>query len=111
MNGRTFSLRISSNPFLQILSLIVLGALLIAAVLLGAVLLTGVLTVAVVAAIVISVRVWWLKRKLRNQPPGQDGSGMASGEGHLIEAEYVVVHDPSRERGDAGRESRENPRE
>jgi len=101
MNGRSYSLRASSNPFLHILSLIVLGAALIGAVLVGAVLLTGVLIVAVVAAIVISVRVWWLKRKLRNQPPGA-GSGVI-GEGRLIEAEYVVVHDPSRNHDDSQR--------
>jgi membrane protein implicated in regulation of membrane protease activity len=100
MNGRTFSLRVSGNPFLQILSLILLGAMLIAAVLLGAVLLTGILAVAGVAAIVISVRVWWYKRKLRNQPPAQDG-GAPPGAGRLIEAEYVVVHDPNRSRDDA----------
>jgi hypothetical protein len=101
MNGRSYSLRASSNPFLQILSLIVLGAALIGAVVIGAVLLAGFLAVVVVAAIVISVRVWWLKRKLRNQPPGSGGSGVVDADRRLIEAEYVVVHDPSREHDDS----------
>lgn len=101
MNGGPRSLRTTSNPFLQILALIVLGAALIGAVLLGAVLLAAVLTVAVVAAIVISVRVWWLKRKLRNRPPGPGGSGVIGAERRYIEAEYVVVRDPSREHDDS----------
>lgn len=100
MNGRFYSLRTPSNPFLQILSLVVLGAAMIGAVLLGAVLLAGVLTVAVVAAIVISVRVWWLKRKLGKQPPGPSADGVVGADRRLIEGEYVVVHDPSRKNKD-----------
>ena len=101
MNGGPQSLRASSNPFLQILALIVLGAALIGAIVIGAVVLAGVLTLAVVAAIVISVRVWWLKRKLRNRPPGAGGSGEIGAERRYIEAEYVVVRDPSREHDDS----------
>lgn len=82
MNGRAHTLMTSSNPIVQVVSLILVGLALIVAVLFGAMLLAVVFGVAMVAAIVIALRVWWLRRKLaRAQPPG----------GTVIEAEYRIV--------------------
>jgi hypothetical protein len=57
------------------------------------VILAIVLGLAALLAAVFSVRVWWLRRKLRKAPPrGAAGHGPASQtRGELIEAEYTVV--------------------
>jgi membrane protein implicated in regulation of membrane protease activity len=92
MNGRSFSFG-SGNPLAQILSLLVFGVLVAAAVIMGAVVLLAALGVALVAFMAFSVRVWWLRRKLRRGPPdGPLGSGPVPRQGiRYIEAEYEVV--------------------
>lgn len=85
MYGRGFTLGASQNPIVQVISLILVGLALIVAVLMGAVILAAVFGLAMVAAIVIALRVWWLRRKLRR-------SGSRSG-GALIEAEYEVLRE------------------
>ena len=82
MNGRAHTLRASSNPIVQVASLILFGLALIVAVLFGAMLLAVILGVAMVAAIVIALRVWWLRRKLARSQPSR---------GEVIEAEYRIV--------------------
>lgn len=102
MNGRQFSFGASSNPLLQALSLLVFGVLVLGAVIMGAVLLTVVIGLAVIAALVFSVRLWWLRRKLRgrsafsggSQQPGPD-PGPANG-ARLIEGEYEVIDTDAR---------------
>jgi len=82
MNERLQAIGMSRNPIVQVISLIVVGLALIVAVLMGAVILAAVFGLAMLGAIVIAIRVWWLRRKLRHaQPTG----------GALIEAEYKVV--------------------
>jgi uncharacterized protein (DUF2062 family) len=95
MNRRLYEIGMSQNPIVQVISLIAVGFALIVAVLMGAVILAAVFGLAMLAAIVIAVRVWWLRRKLRHAQP----SG-----GALIDAEYKVVGERElgdrRERGD-----------
>jgi membrane protein implicated in regulation of membrane protease activity len=84
MSGRVYSLAGSRNPIVQVLTLIVAGFALIVAALMGAVILAVVFGLAMIAAIVLVVRVWWLRRKLRRAGP----QGNA-----VIETEYRVVHE------------------
>ncbi len=93
MSGRLYGYRAGPNPLLQLAALLVLGLVLIGAVVMGAVLLALFLGLAAIGAIVFSVRLWWLRRKLRRNPPPH---GAARGE--LIEAEYHVVAEHKVER-------------
>jgi len=106
MNGRVFSFGSSGNPLVQILSLLAFGALLTVALIMGAVVIAVILGLAVIAGIVLSVRVWWLRRKFRGGPPFDAGSGPPGpgpGNARLIEGEYVVVKKPD---ADAERRNR-----
>jgi hypothetical protein len=82
MSGRAPPLTASSNPIVQVVSLILVGLALIVAVLFGAVLLSVIFGVAMVAAIVIALRVWWIRRKLERGQPAR---------GAVIETEYRVI--------------------
>jgi len=85
MSGRLYGFRAPSRPIAQVATLLVAGAVLIGAVMIGAVLLVGLLALGVLAAIVVSLRLWWERR--RSARPRQ-----ASRPGReLIEAEYTVV--------------------
>lgn len=105
MNGRLFSFG-SGNPLAQILSLLVFGVLVAAAVIMGAFVLIAALGVALIAFIAFSVRVWWLRRKLRSRGPFDGSSGPGQGAGPdksipYIEGEYEVLDaeaDPDAER-------------
>jgi hypothetical protein len=105
MNGRQFYFRASGNPLAQFLSLLVLGVVAVAAVVMGAFLLLAFLGLAAIGVVVLSIRGWWIRRKLRQQPPGEGGpGGPGAAQGtHLIEGEYIVIET------DAKRRDREEP--
>jgi membrane protein implicated in regulation of membrane protease activity len=88
MNGRLFSFG-SGNPLAQVISLLVFGVVVVTAVMLGAFVLLAALGVALIGFIAFSVRVWWLRRKLRGRGP-PPGPGPAKGI-RYIEGEYGVV--------------------
>jgi membrane protein implicated in regulation of membrane protease activity len=92
MNVRSFSFG-SGNPLAQFLSLLVFGVLVAAAVIMGAFVLLAALGVALIAFVAFSLRVWWLRRKLRGRAPFDGpGSGPGPAKGiRYIEAEYEVV--------------------
>jgi hypothetical protein len=92
MNGRQLPFGTSGNPLAQILSLLVFGVVVAAAVIMGAFVLLVFLGVAAIAFIAFSVRVWWLRRKLRQGGPfdGPGGPGPAKGV-RYIEGEYEVL--------------------
>jgi hypothetical protein len=102
MAGRQYYFGSSSNPLVQILSLLVFGVLLAGAFILGTFVLIGFIGLAVVGAAVFSVRLWWLRRKLARQM--REGGGAAPGqpgeETYVIEGEYEVLE------SDATKESR-----
>jgi hypothetical protein len=93
MNGRQFSFGTSGNPLLQVLSLLVFGVLLVGAVIMGAVVLTVLLGFTVIVGLVFSVRLWWVRRKLRGRGPFDGGPQPpgAANDAHLIEGEYEVI--------------------
>jgi uncharacterized protein (DUF2062 family) len=72
----------SSNPLVQVFSLLIVGVALMLAVLTGAVILAAVFGFAMIAAIVIAVRVWWVRRKVRRGGPRERA---------VIEADYEVL--------------------
>lgn len=86
MSGRLYGFRAAGNPLLQIATALVLGIALLAAVLMGALLLVLLVGAAVIAATVLSVRLWWQRRKQGGAPRAE-----RRGSGQLIEAEYSVV--------------------
>lgn len=91
MNGRPFTFGMSQNPIVQVLSLLVLGVVLIGAVVMGTLILAAVIGLAMLAAIVFSVRIWWLRWKLRHGRGTGADSGGEDREGHVIEVEYRVL--------------------
>lgn len=95
MNGRQFTFQTSSNPLVQVLSLLVFAVLLVGAVIMGAVVLAALIGFGIIAAAVFYARLWWLRRKLRGRaPPGagaQSEQGSSARRARLIEAEYEVI--------------------
>jgi uncharacterized membrane protein len=92
MDGRQFSFRTSGNPFAQVLSLLVLGAVVAGAVIIGSVVLLAFLGLAVIGVVVLSIRGWWLRRKLGDggSSGGPPGPGPAKGI-RYIEGEYEII--------------------
>lgn len=106
MNGRPFSIGASSNPLVQILSLVVFAVIVVGAVIMGAFVLLAFVGFAAVAVLVFAVRSWWLKRKLRaSTNPFGDEPSPAKNVGY-IEGEYKVIDADAKRR-----RSNEGPRE
>ena len=108
MNGRPFSIGASSNPLVQILSLVVFAVIVVGAVIMGAFVLLAFVGVAAVAVLVFAVRSWWFKRKLRNSsgPFGDDPNPVK--DTRYIEGEYKVIDTDAEAKR---RRSNEDPRE
>ena len=83
MNGRIFTIGMSRNPIVQVISVVLVGLAVIVAIFMGAVILAFVFGLAMVGAIVLAVRIWWARRKLRSAKPAAGGT--------IIDAEYTVV--------------------
>jgi hypothetical protein len=108
MAARQYTLRISGNPLVRALWMVLGAALLVGAVIMGAVVLTALLALGAVAAAVLAIRVWWLRRKLLRGgafdvagPHATDGDAADRPAPQLIEAEYTVVAE--RDAPDAGK--------
>jgi len=90
MNERPSLFGPSSNPLVQVASLLLFGLVVIGAVVMGAVILALVLGLALIGAIAFSLRVWWLRRKFA-RAAAEQGYRDPGTSGRLIEAEYTVV--------------------
>jgi hypothetical protein len=103
MNARQPLYGLKGGPLTQVLSVIVFAVLLVGAIVMGAVLLAGIVGVAVLAWIAFSVRLWWIKRKLRRSATASDRPDAATG--RLIDAEYEVLdeRDARHDDGDGDR--------
>jgi hypothetical protein len=97
MPPRPHTISPPTNPFLQVLYIVVGGLLLIGAILMGAVILAVALGLAVILGIAVYLRVWWLNRKLKRSARG-------GREAQVLEVEYTVVdeRDERDERDDRG---------
>lgn len=85
----------AGNPIANIF-VIVVGALAIAVfVVLGffAFLVLG--SIVAVLAVVVSLRVWWLNRRMRGQPTARNGStsGVIEGEFHVVDEDERIERD------------------
>lgn len=105
MNGRQFLLGASGNPLAQILGLVLFVIFAIGAVVMGAFVLLAVVALGFIGFAVLTVRGWWLQRKMRGRfgsgqqgPQGSPGSQRS--QGRLIEAEYEVIDTDRNERRD-----------
>jgi hypothetical protein len=77
-----------TNPFVQMLGLVVGIVLFIGAVLLGGIMLAALMGFLLVAGVIIYVRVWWLTRKAVGRQRREDS---------FIEAEYQVIKPSTRD--------------
>jgi hypothetical protein len=106
MQGRQLGFNASGNPLIQIVSLLALGIVIVGAVIMGAFVLLAFLGVAAVGFIVLAVRGWWLRRKLRGGGPRGDGPGRPAKGVRYIEGEYEVLDaDADAERRRSGKRS------
>jgi len=94
--------RLLQRPPLWKRWLIALGAVgvLVVSFMLGAILLTVVAGIAAIAALVIGIRVWWLRRKLRNHSGGDETA--ASGD-PLFDLLAAAHRQQQREESTSGR--------
>ena len=76
----------SRNPLVQIAAVIVAAFIVIGAVFLGAIVLSFFVGFAILAWVILTIRVSWLRRSVR-----QGDSGRGPDRGEIVEAEYTVV--------------------
>ena len=86
-------LTVSRNPLLQLAGLVVGAVVAVGAVLLGAVVLAFILGFAVIAGLILYVRLWWMRRQLRQRRPGPRERGGGEPPGEIVEVEYTVVEE------------------
>lgn len=80
----------SRNPLVQIAAIVVAALVIVGAVLLGAVVLSFFVGFAVLVWLVLTIRLWWLRRGMRR---GENGHGTRNGE--IVGVEYTVVEERS----------------
>ena len=86
-------LTVSRNPLLQLAGLVVGAVVAVGAILLGAVVLAFILGFAVIAGLILYVRLWWMRRQLRQRRPDSRGRGGGDPPGEIVEVEYTVVEE------------------
>jgi membrane protein implicated in regulation of membrane protease activity len=89
MSQRNFSQGVPGNPIVQIAAFLVAILIAIGAVFLGAVVLSFFVGFAIIGWIILTIRVWWLRRRM--QPDSRMRRGSQSGE--IVEVEYTVVEE------------------
>jgi membrane protein implicated in regulation of membrane protease activity len=96
MRGPTYPR--AANPFVQIASLLVFAVLMIGAVFVGAVILSLLLGAGALLALILSIRSWWLRRRLREtgRRPGPPEGGARPGQ--VIDVSYTVVEERAERR-------------
>ena len=82
-----------SNPLVRIAFFIVAVIMLIGAVFLGAVVLSLIVGLGALAWLVISVRLWWMRRQFRSRR--SDSNVEQSKPGEIIGVEYTVIEERS----------------
>ena len=90
MKRSAYKLQFSRNPLVQIAAIVVAALITVGAVLLGAVILSFFVGLAILASIIFSIRLWWLRRRVRR---GDTSHGEQIGE--IVGVEYTVVEERS----------------
>jgi membrane protein implicated in regulation of membrane protease activity len=85
------SYALPSNPVLQVVAVFVAVLIAIAAVFVGAVVLSFFVGFAIIAWLILMMRVWWLRRKMRS---GKAQNPEAA-TGEIVGVEYTVVQERS----------------
>ena len=84
---------LSTNPFVQALSFLLLGLALIGAVLMGAIVIAFLIGLFAILGVVVWIRLWWLRRRMhkaRGGPYAREADG-SHASGRIIDVEYEVV--------------------
>ena len=79
------------NPIVQVVGVLFAVIIAIAAVFVGAVVLSLFVGFAIISWLVLMVRVWWLRRRLRPV----DSQSRESGSGEIVGVEYTVLDERS----------------
>ena len=82
-----------SNPLVRIAFFIVAVIMVIGAVFLGAVVLSLIVGIGALAWLVISIRVWWMRRQFRSKQTHSNEEPSEPGE--IIGVEYTVIEERS----------------
>ncbi len=90
MSQRAHNLQYSTNPLVQIAAIVVAALVVVGAVLLGAVVLSFFIGFAILVWLVLTIRLWWLRRRMRR---GETSDGTQRGE--IVGVEYTVVEERS----------------
>ena len=90
MTQGRYNPQFSRNPLVQIAAVVVAAFIVIGAVFLGAIVLSFFVGIAILAWVILSIRVWWLRRSVRRGDSGR-GPGRGPDRGEIVEVEYTVV--------------------
>lgn len=97
MSQSAYKLQFSRNPLVQIAAVVVAVLVTVGAVFLGAIVLSFFVGLAILAWLGLTIRLWWLRRRMRRGETGRSAQG-----GEILEVEYTVVEErtvePSRHR-------------
>lgn len=86
MTQGPYNPQFSRNPLVQIAAVVVAAFIVIGAVFLGAIVLSFFVGFAILAWVILTIRVWWLRRSARRGGAGSD---------EIVGVEYTVVEERS----------------
>ncbi|HEY5622341.1 MAG TPA: hypothetical protein VIV14_01185 [Gammaproteobacteria bacterium] len=90
MNQGVYRRNLPQNPIVRALAALVALLAAIGAIFLGAVVVFFLVGFAVLVWVIVSVRLWWLGRKMTRRDGGREPSA-----GEIVEVEYTVVEERS----------------
>jgi len=88
MSQSAYKLQFSRNPLVQIAAVVVAVLVTVGAVFLGAIILSFFVGLAILAWLGLTIRLWWLRQRMRRGETGRSAQG-----GEILEVEYTVVEE------------------
>ena len=88
MSQSAYKLQFSRNPLVQIAAIVVVVLVTVGAVFLGAIVLSFFVGLAILAWLGLTIRLWWLRRRMRRSETGRSAQG-----GEIMDVEYTVVEE------------------